>query len=70
MPVKGLLSLESSMPRTIRYLAGKSTGGASVRATVGVIGKCYYDTVSMIRVSSKGGLLTCYQSTCGIGRRS
>ena len=70
VPVKGLLRLESSMPRAIRSLASKSARGTSMRATAGVMGKCYYDTVFRITVLGKRRLLTCYQSTCGIGRRS
>ena len=70
VPVEGLPCLEFFMPRAIRSLASKSAGGASVRTTVGVIGKCYYHTVSNIRVLSKGGLLTCCPNTCGIDRRS
>lgn len=45
VPVKGLLRLESSMPRTIGRLASKSAGGANVRTAVGVVGQCYYETV-------------------------
>ena len=70
VPVESLLCLEGSMPRTIRSLAGKSARSASVRTAVGVMGTCYYDTVSRIIVLSKRKSLTCYQSTCGIGKRS
>ena len=40
VPVKSLLCLEDSRPGTIRSLAGKSAWGASMRATVRVIGTC------------------------------
>ena len=69
VPVESLLCLKSSMPRAIRGLASKFAWSASMRATVRVMGKSYYDTVSRIRVFNKRGLLTYYQSTCGIGRR-
>ena len=68
VPVEGLPCLEGSMPRAIRGVASKYAWGANMRATVGVIDKCYYDPVSNIIVLSKRRLLTCYQSTCGIGR--
>jgi len=69
VPVEGLLCLEGSIPRAIRGLASKSAWGASMRATVGVIGECYYYPINRNIVLSKRGLLTCYQSTGGIGRR-
>jgi len=40
VPVEGLLCLEGSRPRAIRRLAGKSAWGASMRATVVVVGTC------------------------------
>ena len=40
MPTEALLCLEGSRPRTIRGLTGKSPGGASMRATMGVAGTC------------------------------
>ena len=70
VPVEGLLCLEGSGPRTIRGFASKFPWGAGMRATVEVMGNYYYDTGRRIRVLSKRKLLTCYQSTCGIGRRS
>jgi len=37
VPVKRLLRLEGSSPRTIRGFTGKSASGAGMRATMGVV---------------------------------